>query len=144
MQPAVSIILYGSVAVLFAGRFIDSSLSRVGIVLKVIIVSGDLVDYAAVGQDLDDAVRGGLNDLMVAARDQLYAGELDHSFVEGRDGFHVQMVCGLIEDQAVGAADHHLGELAADFLASGEYADLLDAVVACEKHSSEEKHRGDD
>ena len=53
--------------------------------------------------------------------------EAHHAFVEGGDGFHIQVVCGLIEDQAVSAADHHLGELAAGFHRR-EDVDVLDAV----------------
>ena len=75
---------------------------------------------------------------MVAAGDQFNAGELDHTVVEGGDGFHVQVVRRLIEDQAVRAADHHGGELAADLLAARENLDLLDAVLAAEEHPAEE------
>ena len=128
----------GSVAVLVPGGHIDGALSGIGIVLQVIVVGGDLVDDGAVRQDLDDAVGRGLNDLVVAAGEELDAGEAHHALVEGGDGFHIQMVGGLVKDQAVGAADHHLGELAADLFASGEDVDVLDAVLAGKEHAAQE------
>ena len=48
------------------------------------------------------------------------------------------MVRGLIEDQHVGTADHHRGELTADFLTAGQNADLLYAVLAGEEHAAKE------
>ena len=48
------------------------------------------------------------------------------------------MVGGLIQDQAVGAADHHLGQQAANLLTTGEDADLLHTVFAGEQHTSQE------
>ena len=35
------------------------------------------------------------------------AREFDQTVVQGSDGFHIQVVGGLIQDQAVGTADHH-------------------------------------
>ena len=48
------------------------------------------------------------------------------------------MVSGLIQDQTVGAADHHLGQQAANLLTTGEDADLLHTVFAGEQHTSQE------
>ena len=75
---------------------------------------------------------------MVAARDQLDAREPDHAFVEGGDGLHVEVVRRLVEDQAVRAADHHLGELAANLFTARKNIHVLHAVVAGEQHPAEE------
>ena len=75
---------------------------------------------------------------MIVAGEQFYAFEFLHAFVQGSDGFHVQMVGGLVEEQAVGAADHHLGEQTAYFLSTGEYFHFLHAIIACKEHPSQE------
>ena len=75
---------------------------------------------------------------MITAGNQLNAVEFDHTVVECGDGLHVQVVRRLVEDQAVGSADHHRGELAADLFSSGENLDLLDSVFSAEQHSAEE------
>ena len=69
---------------------------------------------------------------------KFYALELDHAFVEGGYGLHIQMVCRLVENQAVRAADHHLGEQTADFFTTGENLYFLNAIVAGKKHTAEE------
>ena len=81
---------------------------------------------------------------MVAAGEEGDAGELDQSVVERGDGFHVQMVGGLVEHQAVRAGDHHLGKQASHLFSSGKDAHLLHAVLTREQHSSQEAaHIGD-
>ena len=75
--------------------------------------------------------------LMVMAGEESHSGEFDQSIVQRRDGFHIQMVRGLVEDKAVRPAYHHLGEHAADFFAAGQHFDLFDAVLACEEHTSQ-------
>ena len=127
-----------SVAVFISGGNVDGALSGIGVGLEIIVVSGDLVDDGSIGKDLDDAVCCGLHDLMVAAGEELDTGEAHHAVVEGGDGFHIQVVGGLIKDQAVGSADHHLGQLAADFLASGEDVDMFDAILAGKEHTAKE------
>ena len=54
----------------------------------------------AVGQDLHDPVCGGLDDLVVTGGEKQHARELDQAVVQGSDGLHVQMVGGLVEEQA--------------------------------------------
>ena len=75
---------------------------------------------------------------MVTAGKQDHARELDQSIVQSRDRFHIQVVCRLIQDQHIGAGDHHLGKHAADALATGENAQLLHTVFPCKQHSSQE------
>ena len=48
------------------------------------------------------------------------------------------MVRGLIQDQAVGTADHHLGQQAAHLLTTGENTNLLHTVFTGEQHTSQE------
>ena len=79
------------------------------IAFQILIVGSDLVYQAAIWLDLDDTVGSGLYELVVMAGEQCHTGELDQTVVQRGDGLHVQMVSGLIQDQTVGAADHHLG-----------------------------------
>ena len=104
---------------------------------QVLVISRDLIDQVAVHQ-LHDAVRGRLNDLMVTGGEQHNAGKLDHTVVQSGDTLHIQMVRRLIEDQHIRAGDHHLGKHAADALTSGEYIDLLHAVITGEEHTAKE------
>ena len=60
------------------------------------------------------------------------------TLVDGLDGFHVQMVGGLIQQDHVGTTEHHLGQHAADLLAAGEDIDLLEHVVVAEEHTAQE------
>ena len=64
------------------------------IACQILIVGSDLVYQAAVWQDLDDTVGGGLYELVVMAGEQCYTGELDQTVVQCGDGLHVQMVRG--------------------------------------------------
>ena len=75
---------------------------------------------------------------MVVAGEKFYALEFFHTLIQSRDGFHVQMIGGFIEDQTVGAADHHFGQKTAHLLPSGENPDLFDTVIPGEKHASQE------
>ena len=77
-----------------------------------------------------------MNDLVVTGSEEDHARELDHTVVESGDGFHVQVVGRLVQDQHIGSGDHHLGQHTADLLASGQNADSLHAVVAGEKHTA--------
>ena len=51
--------------------------------------------------------------------EQRYARELDQSVVEGGDGLHVKVVGGLIQNKAVGTADHHFGKQASYLFSTG-------------------------
>ena len=65
---------------------------------QIFVIGGDLVDQLSAGQNLHDPVGGGLYELMVVAGEQHHARELDHTVVQGSDGFHVQVVGGFIKD----------------------------------------------
>ena len=117
---------------------IDLSLSCHLIAVEILVVGRDLVDQLSVRQKFHDAVGRGLHDLMVARGEQLDAWELDHTVIQGGDGFHVKVVRRLVEDQDVGAGDHHFREHTAHALASGEDLELFDAVLAGEQHAAEE------
>ena len=104
----------------------------------VLIVGSDLVYQAAVWQDLDDTVGGGLYELVVMAGEQCHTGELDQTVVQCSDGLHIQMVGRLVKNENVCTGNHHLGEQAAHFLSSGKDSDTFHAVLTGKKHSSEE------
>ncbi len=48
------------------------------------------------------------------------------------------MIRGLVKHEHIGPGDHHLGEHAADLLASGQDAHFFHPVLACEKHPAQE------
>ena len=109
MSAAPASILFVLVLVVFGLCGEYSTLSCHFIACQVLIVGSDLVYQAAIRQDLNDTVGSGLYELVVMAGEQCHTGELDQTVVQRGDGLHVQMVSGLIQDQTVGAADHHLG-----------------------------------
>ena len=88
------------VVVIFNGC-VNCTLSCHLVAVEVLVVGGDLIYDSAVRHKLDDAVRSCLYNLVVSASEELNTLELDHTLVEGCDGFHVKVVCRLIEDQAV-------------------------------------------
>ena len=65
-------------------------------------------------------VPGALHHIMVRGINKSSIREGDQAIVQGGDGFQVQVVGRLVEDQGVGASQHHLGKHAADPLATGE------------------------
>ena len=73
---------------------------------------------------------------MVTGGEQQHARELDEAVVQGRDGLHIQVVGGLVENQHVGAGNHQLGQHTADLLTSGQNLDLLHAVFSGEEHTA--------
>ena len=58
--------------------------------------------------------------------------------VEGGDRLHIQMVGGLVQNQAVGSADHHLGQKATHLLSSGKHLYLFHAILAGKEHTAQE------
>ena len=62
---------------------------------------------------------------MVVAVEQHHAGEVYQGFVQAGDGLQVQVVGGLVQNQAIGAAEHQLGEHTAHLLPSGKHLHWL-------------------
>ena len=63
--------------------------------------------------------------------------------VEGLDRLEVEVVCGRVEDERVGIAEHHARDHAAHLLAAGEDAHLLLELLAGEEHAAKEAFEED-
>ena len=101
-----------------------------------------VVRHAAVvdafGRDLDDAVSDGLYELMVVRYEEHRAAEVFETVVERGDGFEVEMVRRFVEDEDVGAREHHFGEHTAYTFAAREDFGSLERLFAREEHTAEE------
>ena len=90
------------------------------------------------GGELDDPVGHGADELMVVGSEQEHLAEGDQTVVEGGDRLQVQVVGRLVQDQHVGAGQHHPGQHAADPLATGENIRRLEHVLTAEQHLAQE------
>ena len=97
------------ILVFFLIGSIYCSLSSHLIALKIFIIGSYLINEASVRQNLYDSVSCCLHNLMIPAGEELYTRELNHTFIECGNRFHIQVVGRLIEYQAVGTGYHHLG-----------------------------------
>ena len=82
MSAAPASILFVLVLVVLGLCSEYSTLSCHFIACQILIVGSDLVYQAAVWQDLDDTVGGGLYELVVMAGEQCHTGELDQTVVQ--------------------------------------------------------------
>ena len=95
-------------------------------------------------QEFNDAVGRGFHKLMVPAGEKRHARELNQTVVQGRNGFHIQMVGRFIQDQAIRSGDHHFGQKAAHLLTSGEDSHFFHPVFSRKEHPAQEAaHIGD-
>ena len=103
----------------------------------ILVVGAHLVNELSV-HELHDAVGNGLHKLMVMAGKEHHALEVDQAVVHSGDGFQVQVVGGLVQNQHVGTVEHHPGEHAPHLLTAGEDLDRLVHIVAGEEHPAQE------
>ena len=75
---------------------------------------------------------------MVVGGQQHHAGEGFQALVHGLDGFHIQVVCGLVQQHHVGAGEHHFAQHTPDLLTAGENIHMLEHVLVGEKHPAQE------
>ena len=61
---------------------------------------------------------------MIAGSEEQYTREFDQTVVQSGDGFHIQVVGRLIQNQYIGCFDHHAGEEYTYFFTTG--ADFLE------------------
>ena len=64
--------------------------------------------------------------------------EVDQTIVEGSDGLQVQVVGGLVQQQHIGAGQHHTGEHTAHLLAARQHLDRLERFIAGKEHTAQE------
>ncbi len=69
--------------------------------------------------DLHYSVRHRRYQLLVMRAEENHLREGDQPVVQCGDGFKVQVIGRLVEDEGVGAGEHHLGEHTADTLPTG-------------------------
>ena len=107
-----------------------------GLVQQVIGVVAGVREKPAIGQ-LDHALRHAVEKIAVVRDDQERTMELIEKFRDPLDGFRVQMVRRLVEDQQVGVRDQGAAHRHAPFLAAGK---RLDAPVG--GGTVQVRHRG--
>ena len=71
---------------------------------------------------------------MVVGGEEHHLGKAIEPIVERGDRLQVEMVGGLVENEGIGAGEHHLGEHAAHPLAAGENRRLLQRLLAGKEH----------
>ena len=76
-------------------------------ILKIILVAAASVDKAAVGQDLDNSVGDGVEDLVVVRGEKNITFKGAHTVVNGGNILKVKVVGGLIDNKHIRAEHHH-------------------------------------
>ena len=106
--------------------------------LQIIIVSAIAIHNGAVGLEGDDTVTGGGQHFVVVGGQKHNALEGFQTLVHCLDGFHIQVVGGLVQQHHIGAGKHHLREHTAHLFATGEDIHTLKYIFVAEKHTTKE------
>ena len=96
------------------------------------------VEVGGAALEVPDAGAGFFDEVLVVGDEEDGALVFLHGLVEGVDGFEVEVVGGLVEDEDVGFLQHDLAEEEAGGLATGEGLGLLHALFAAEEHLAED------
>ena len=102
---------------------------------EIVVLAIKIGDFAVL--NFDDAVCNGAYHFKVLTRKENVALEVIKTFIDCGDRLQIQMVGGLIEDQNVGAEEHHTGEHTAHLLTTGKNVNGLEDCFAGEEHSSQ-------
>ncbi len=94
------------------------------LVLQILLKARYTVNHAT-RSNLDDPVGHGGDELVVVGGEQHHLGIGDQAVVQGGKRLQVQVVGRLVQDQGVGAGEHHPGQHAAHPLAARQDAGLL-------------------
>ena len=78
------------------------------------IIGAHAVGDRAVSVDLNDSVGDRLHKFVIVRGEQHNAFKGDQAVIDCGNGFQIQMVCGLIEQQHIGAEQHHAREHASN------------------------------
>ena len=81
---------------------------------------------------------GCVHELMVMGSKKDNSREFDQSIVQCSNRFHVQMVGRFIKNQDISTGNHHFGQQAADFFATGKNTYFFYAVFTRKEHSAKE------
>lgn len=103
----------------------------------IVVIAGEAVDQT-VRRNLHDAVGDRIDEFVVVGCEQHVALEVDEAVVDRRDGFQIQVVRRLIENEDIRAEEHHSREHASHLFATGQNFYRLIYIVAGKEHSSQE------
>ena len=100
-------------------------------------VGSHAVDHAALRQQLNDTVGHCLHKFVVMRGEKHHSLKVDQPVVYRGDGFQIQMIGRLVQQQHIAAEHHHAGKHAAYLFSAGKDVDRLVYVLAGKQHLSQ-------